>query len=157
MNYYTKDTLLTTVEDSTKLVELTLDEATAIISEYGGRLLALFPRIDCYNLLWVNSNPKNIIETRNRAIGGDRYPGSRLIDHLLRYEANPKIRMLVCLGEIGGTEEYEIVDALKNEAGVSKSAAARAAKVFFDEMAGGGIDGSWWHHPYRYPDLWQSV
>jgi ATP-citrate lyase alpha-subunit len=47
------------------------------------------------------------------AIGGDRYPGSRLIDHLLRYEANPKIKMLVCLGEIGGTEEYEIVDALK--------------------------------------------
>ena len=48
------------------------------------------------------------------AIGGDRYPGSRLIDHLLRYEANPNIKMLVCLGEIGGTEEYEIVDALKN-------------------------------------------
>jgi succinyl-CoA synthetase alpha subunit len=48
------------------------------------------------------------------AIGGDRYPGSRLIDHLLRYEANPNIKMLVCLGEIGGTEEYEIVKALKN-------------------------------------------
>ena len=48
------------------------------------------------------------------AIGGDRYAGSRLIDHLLRYEANPKIKMLVCLGEIGGTEEYEIVDALKS-------------------------------------------
>ncbi|MFX1418748.1 MAG: citrate/2-methylcitrate synthase [Promethearchaeota archaeon] len=48
------------------------------------------------------------------AIGGDRYPGSRLIDHVLRYEANPNIKMLVCLGEIGGTEEYEIVDALKN-------------------------------------------
>ena len=49
------------------------------------------------------------------AIGGDRYPGSRLIDHLLRYEANPNIKMLVCLGEIGGTEEYEIVDALKSK------------------------------------------
>ena len=48
------------------------------------------------------------------AIGGDRYPGSRLIDHLLRYEANPKIKMLVCLGEIGGTEEYVIVNALKS-------------------------------------------
>ncbi|MFX1493493.1 MAG: citrate/2-methylcitrate synthase [Promethearchaeota archaeon] len=48
------------------------------------------------------------------AIGGDRYPGSRLINHLLRYEANPNIKMLVCLGEIGGTEEYEIVDALRN-------------------------------------------
>ncbi|MFX1413593.1 MAG: citrate/2-methylcitrate synthase [Promethearchaeota archaeon] len=48
------------------------------------------------------------------AIGGDRYPGSRLIDHLLRYETNPKIKMLICLGEIGGTEEYEIVDALES-------------------------------------------
>ncbi|MFX0046966.1 MAG: citrate/2-methylcitrate synthase [Candidatus Hermodarchaeota archaeon] len=48
------------------------------------------------------------------AIGGDRYPGSRLIDHLLRYEVNQKIKMLVCLGEIGGTEEYEIVEALKS-------------------------------------------
>jgi succinyl-CoA synthetase alpha subunit len=49
------------------------------------------------------------------AIGGDRYPGSRLIDHLLRFEANSKIKMLVCLGEIGGTEEYDIVDALKSK------------------------------------------
>ncbi|MBA7585962.1 hypothetical protein ES708_27956 [subsurface metagenome] len=48
------------------------------------------------------------------AIGGDRYPGSRLIDHLMRYEANPKIKMLVALGEIGGTDEYAIVDALKS-------------------------------------------
>jgi succinyl-CoA synthetase alpha subunit len=48
------------------------------------------------------------------AIGGDRYPGSRLIDHLLRYEENPNIKMLVCLGEIGGTEEYQIVDALRS-------------------------------------------
>ncbi|MHA1746114.1 MAG: citrate/2-methylcitrate synthase, partial [Promethearchaeota archaeon] len=47
------------------------------------------------------------------AIGGDRYPGASLIDHLLRYEKNPKIKMLVCLGEIGGTDEYKIVEALK--------------------------------------------
>lgn len=48
------------------------------------------------------------------AIGGDRYPGSRLIDHILRYEANPNIKMLVVLGEIGGKDEYAIVDALKS-------------------------------------------
>jgi len=47
------------------------------------------------------------------AIGGDRYPGSQLIDHLLRYEANPKIKMLVTLGEIGGKDEYLIIDAIK--------------------------------------------
>ena len=48
------------------------------------------------------------------AVGGDRFPGSRLINHLMRYEANPKIKMLVVLGEIGGTDEYAIVDALKS-------------------------------------------
>ncbi|MHA1214680.1 MAG: citrate/2-methylcitrate synthase [Candidatus Hodarchaeales archaeon] len=48
------------------------------------------------------------------AIGGDRYPGATLLDHLLRYEANPDIKMLVCLGEIGGLDEYRIVEALKN-------------------------------------------
>jgi len=48
------------------------------------------------------------------AIGGDRFPGSKLIDHLMRYEANPKIKMLVALGEIGGTDEYAVVDALKS-------------------------------------------
>lgn len=48
------------------------------------------------------------------AIGGDRYPGSRFIDHLLRYEANPRIKMLVLLGEVGGIDEYEVVAALKD-------------------------------------------
>jgi len=48
------------------------------------------------------------------AIGGDRYPGSRLLDHLLRYEKNPDIALLVLLSEIGGREEEEeIADALR--------------------------------------------
>jgi succinyl-CoA synthetase alpha subunit len=47
------------------------------------------------------------------AIGGDRYPGSRLIDHIMRYQANPNIKMIVALGEIGGKDEYAIVEALK--------------------------------------------
>ncbi|MFW9818978.1 MAG: citrate/2-methylcitrate synthase [Candidatus Thorarchaeota archaeon] len=60
----------------------------------------------------ISQNTDGIYESI--AIGGDRYPGSRLIDHILRYEQNPNIKMLVCLGEIGGTDEYEIVEALKN-------------------------------------------
>ena len=48
------------------------------------------------------------------AIGGDAYPGSTLYDHLLRYEANPEIKILVVLGEIGGEEEYNIAQALKD-------------------------------------------
>jgi len=49
------------------------------------------------------------------AIGGDAYPGSTFVDHLLRFEKNPSIKMLVCLGEIGGTDEYEIVKAYKSK------------------------------------------
>ncbi len=73
MNYYTLEVLENAIENITELVELKSGEATAIISEYGGRLLALFPRSDCYNLLWINSDPRRVITTRNRAIGGDRY------------------------------------------------------------------------------------
>ncbi len=47
------------------------------------------------------------------AIGGDRYPGSTFIDHLLRFEACPEVKMMVMLGEVGGTDEYEVVEALK--------------------------------------------
>ncbi|HUU61999.1 MAG TPA: citrate/2-methylcitrate synthase [Acidimicrobiia bacterium] len=46
------------------------------------------------------------------AIGGDAFPGSSLLDHLLRFEANPDVKMMVSLGELGGNEEYEIVEAL---------------------------------------------
>jgi len=46
------------------------------------------------------------------AIGGDRYPGSRFLDHLLRYEANPRVKMLVLLGEVGGTDEYDVAAAI---------------------------------------------
>jgi len=66
------------------------------------------------------SNELNNVISRNSdgvcegvAIGGDRYPGSRFIDHLLRYNDNPDCKILVLLGEVGGTDEYDVVDALK--------------------------------------------
>jgi ATP citrate (pro-S)-lyase len=48
------------------------------------------------------------------AIGGDRYPGSTFIDHMLRFENDPGCKILVLLGEVGGDEEYKIVEAVKN-------------------------------------------
>ncbi|TPX41132.1 hypothetical protein SeMB42_g05566 [Synchytrium endobioticum] len=48
------------------------------------------------------------------AIGGDRYPGSTFIDHMLRFQADPKAKILVLLGEVGGVEEYEIVKAVRD-------------------------------------------
>ena len=48
------------------------------------------------------------------AIGGDSYPGTTLLDHLLRFQANPNIKLMVSLGEIGGQQEYDIVQAKQN-------------------------------------------
>ena len=49
------------------------------------------------------------------AIGGDRYPVSTFVDHLLRYQEDPKVKMMVLLGEIGGVEEYIVCDLLKQK------------------------------------------
>ena len=47
------------------------------------------------------------------AIGGDAFAGSTLLDHLLRFEQIPEVKMLVCLGELGGAGEYDVVEALE--------------------------------------------
>lgn len=68
------------------------------------------------------SNELNNMISRNSdgvyegiAIGGDRYPGSRFIDHLLRYNDNPEVHMMVLIGEVGGVDEYEVCEALKSK------------------------------------------
>jgi len=48
------------------------------------------------------------------AIGGDRYPGSQFIDHIMRYQADPGAKFMVLLGEVGGIDEYEVMDAVKS-------------------------------------------
>lgn len=47
------------------------------------------------------------------AIGGDRYPSTTFIDHLLRYQADPECKILLLLGEVGGVEEYRVIEAVK--------------------------------------------
>ncbi len=64
---------------------------------------------ECYNIIARNTD--GLYE--GIAIGGDAYPGSTLLDHIIRYENIPEVKMIVALGEIGGTEELKIVDALK--------------------------------------------
>lgn len=64
-----------------------------------------------YNI--VARNTDGIYE--GYAVGGDVYPASTLLDHLLRYEKNPNIKMMVSLGEVGGKDEYEIVQAIKDK------------------------------------------
>ncbi|KAF8594882.1 ATP-citrate synthase [Ceratobasidium sp. AG-I] len=71
------------------------------------------------------------------AIGGDRYPGTSFIDHLLRYEADSDCKMLVLLGEVGGVEEYRVIEAVKSGV-ITKPIVAWAigtcAKMFATEV-----------------------
>src|SRR3989344_2371683 len=53
------------------------------------------------------------------SIGGDTFPGSTLLDHIVRYENNPEIKIIVAISELGGKEEYEIVKA-KQEGKITK-------------------------------------
>ena len=48
------------------------------------------------------------------AIGGDRFVGSVFIDNLLRMQDNPQVKYMLLLGEVGGTEEYKVIDAVKS-------------------------------------------
>jgi len=71
------------------------------------------------------------------AIGGDAFPGSTLLDHCLRYEANPDIKLIVVLGELGGKSEYDIAKA-KKDGRIKKPVVAwcigTCAKVFPSEV-----------------------
>jgi len=64
-----------------------------------------------YNI--VSRNTDGIYE--GYAVGGDVYPATTLIDHLLRYEQNPNIKMMVSLGEVGGKDEYQIIQAIEEK------------------------------------------
>jgi succinyl-CoA synthetase alpha subunit len=73
------------------------------VSKSGGMLN------EAFNIISRNSN--GVYE--GIAIGGDRYPGSTMLDHIMRFEANPNIKMIACLGELGGVDEYRIIEAMK--------------------------------------------
>jgi ATP citrate (pro-S)-lyase len=62
------------------------------------------------NLICRNSDGVN----EGVAIGGDRYPGSRFLEHMLRYQDNPTAKILLLLGEVGGTDEYDVIEAVKD-------------------------------------------
>ena len=59
----------------------------------------------------IARNADGIVE--GIAIGGDRFPGSDFLDHLLRFQKNPQVKFMVMLGEVGGELEYKVVEALE--------------------------------------------
>ena len=46
------------------------------------------------------------------AIGGDRYPGSTLAFHVMRFQQISNVKMIVLLGEHGGNDEYAVAEAI---------------------------------------------
>ncbi len=60
----------------------------------------------------IARNADGIVE--GIAIGGDRFPGSDFLDHLLRFQKNPQVKYMVMLGEVGGELEYKVVEAIKS-------------------------------------------
>jgi ATP-citrate lyase alpha-subunit len=77
--------------------------SVGLVTKSGGMLNEMF------NIIAKNSNGAY----EGIAIGGDKYPCSSLLDHLLRYESIDEIKFHVMLGEVGGLEEYKVVEALK--------------------------------------------
>jgi len=78
--------------------------SVAYVSKSGG----MSNELNCI----ISNNSDGVYE--GVAIGGDRYPGSRFRDHLLRYNDNPEVKMLVLLGEVGGADEYQICEDIKS-------------------------------------------
>ena len=89
--------------ENLKLTKLYRPGSVGLVTKSGGMSNEMY--------FMISQNSDGIYE--GVAIGGDRYPGSRLIDHCIRYEQNPNIKMIVVLGEVGGKEEYAIVEAMK--------------------------------------------
>lgn len=47
------------------------------------------------------------------SIGGDRYPCSTFLDHILRFENDPDVKLICMLGEVGGILELEVAEAVR--------------------------------------------
>ena len=48
------------------------------------------------------------------SIGGDRYPCTSFTDVVMSYENNPEIDIIVCLGEVGGSQELKLASFKKD-------------------------------------------
>ena len=84
--------------------KLTRSGSCGLVTRSGGLINELA------NILSINAD--GVAE--GVAIGGDRFVGSVFIDHLLRMEQNPLVKYMVLLGEVGGLEEYKVIEAVKS-------------------------------------------
>jgi len=66
-----KNTLVNILGKYTGVYELTNKDWSVVVSEYGGRIIGVFPKGQ-QNLLWINPNLRKILEERDWNIGGAR-------------------------------------------------------------------------------------
>ena len=48
------------------------------------------------------------------SIGGDRHPGSNFLDHIINYQNDENVKLIILLGEVGGVQEILVANAVKN-------------------------------------------
>jgi succinyl-CoA synthetase alpha subunit len=77
--------------------------SVGLVSRSGGMLNELF------NIIAQETD--GVVE--GIQIGGDRFPATGFMDHLLRFEEDEAIKMHVCLGEVGGGDEIKIAEAIE--------------------------------------------
>ena len=77
--------------------------SVGIASKSGGMLNEL--------MTLVTRNSDGVAEAI--AVGGDRFPGTTLSEQVRYLQENPDVKLILLLGEVGGTQEYEIAQDLK--------------------------------------------
>ena len=68
---------------------------------------------NCYETVFMMTN-KGIGQSTCVGNGGDMIPGSTFIDILPLFEADPETKVIVIIGEIGGSEEELAAEFIKN-------------------------------------------
>ncbi|KAJ8377253.1 hypothetical protein AAFF_G00264810 [Aldrovandia affinis] len=60
------------------------------------------------------TGPAQMVSAAPLSLCPPRYPGSTFMEHVLRYQDSPEVKMIVVLGEIGGMEEYKICQGIRS-------------------------------------------
>lgn len=68
---------------------------------------------NCYETVFMMTK-KGIGQSTCVGIGGDMIPGSAFIDVLPMFEADPETKVIVIIGEIGGSDEEMAAEYIKN-------------------------------------------
>jgi len=78
--------------------------AVSLVTRSGGLLNEM-----C-NILSITNGIKEAV-----SIGGDKFPSSTFLDHIIRFQNDDDVKLICMLGEIGGTAELEVAEAVREK------------------------------------------